>query len=213
MPNSSDNTIAIVSVLTSGIITPSIIAVYALRARRREEAHAEREHQLTLLAHALNDIHRQLRLLHDGFDMWRRGADHQDAALIVDHRRAVASAIEAVWLTQIQVQIRFGEHPDVYRDYMALIKTLDRVKEVHDRYGRGSDTPTHPDIDDWNSAVQDLVRTQETFVRTIRQRTSLQPRRLPSFLRRWPRTLRDADNDASPGSPGADRPSASRAGP
>jgi hypothetical protein len=53
-----DNTVAIVSVLASSVITPSIVAVYALSSRRRDELLAAHDRHLALLERALDNVSR-----------------------------------------------------------------------------------------------------------------------------------------------------------
>jgi hypothetical protein len=167
----TDNTVVIISVLTSGVLTPSVVAAYALHARRRDERHNEREHELTLCESALNSISRERRLLHVGFSMWRHGAPPMDPAVLANDK-AVAETIEAVWTSENELRIRFGDGAPVVSAHSDLVAALDRLKDVYDRHGDGR-APTRVDSADWIDAANTVVRQQKAFVRTIRQQTRL----------------------------------------
>jgi hypothetical protein len=157
---------AIVSVITSGVVTPSIIAWYALRAQCRQEKRTEHEHQVTRTEDALNNVVGQLRLLHTAFSMWTNRLPVTDPRFL-ENDRAIAEAIERAWLSANQLRIRFGEDSPVYLCYGDLLAAIDVIKAIYSRYDDDA-PPSASDEDDWEDAVDRFVDEQKRFVRTVR---------------------------------------------
>jgi hypothetical protein len=165
------NSVTIVSVLTSGVITPSIVAGYALRARSRDERLAAHERQLALLEDALNNVSRERRLLYVGYSIWRHGTDPMDPKTL-DNDEAVTEAVEAVWISENHLRIRFGEAAPVTTVYGALVDTLDVLMKVYNRHGDSAGNPPGPvDQRDWIDANNAVVRAQKHFVTSVRDET------------------------------------------
>ena len=177
-----DNAIAVAGIIASGVITPSIVAAYALSARRRDERLAAHEHQLTLLEDALNNVSRQRRLLYMGYSMWRHETDPMDSRTL-DNDKAVTEAVEAVWISENHLRIRFGEDAPVSSAYAALVEALDGQLRVYNRHGDSAGKPPSPaDRQDWVDVANAVVRAQKHFVQVVRAETE------PIGLLRAPRT-------------------------
>lgn len=173
MPGQPDNTVAIVSILSSGVITPSIVAWYALRARRRDERRAEHDHELAVLEEALNNVSRERRLLHSGLRLWLDGVSYLDPRN-TDNHQAVTEAIEAVWISENQVRIRFGDEAPVAVAFQTLQTALGRELKLYRRRATLTGHPTPEDERDCIDAHNGTVPALNAFVETVRMEMELE---------------------------------------
>ena len=104
--------------------------------------------------------------------MWRHGAHHYDDR-VLDNDKAVAEAIEAVWLTENQVRIRFGQESPLTRGYDALVNAVDALLTVYNRHGNTTGLPTAKDQAQWTVAVNGVIPEQKRFVETVRAELGL----------------------------------------
>ena len=198
-----DNTVAVAGIIASGVVTPSIVAAYALSARRRDERLAIHEHQLSLLEEALNNVSRERRLLYTGYSIWVHETDPMDARTL-ENDRAVTEAVEQAWISQNHLRVRFGDDAPVDVVYTALVEALDGQLKVYNRHGDSGGRPPSPaDQRDWVEATSAVVRAMKHFVTVVREETE------PVGLVRAPRPGASWDGraDASAASaPGFRRP-------
>ncbi|HEV7492538.1 hypothetical protein [Baekduia sp.] len=184
----ADTTVPIVAIITSGIVTPSIVAWYSLRTQKRQDRRTERDHQLALLEEGLNAISRERRLLHVGYSMWRHGATKLDLR-VFENDKAITECIEEIWLAENRVRIRFGHHSVAATAFDALVSAAEDLFEVYSRHGTAQAGPTAQDDADWLVGVRDLVREQKRFVDATRDVAGLAPagriRRLRSSIVAW----------------------------
>jgi hypothetical protein len=122
-----------------------------------------------------------------GYSIWRDETDPMDPRTL-ENDKAVTEAVEAVWISENHLRIRFGEDAPVGTAYAALVEALDGQLRVYNRHGDSAGKPPSPaDQQDWVDAVNAVVRAQKHFVQVVRAETEpiglLRAPRAPT--RRW----------------------------
>jgi hypothetical protein len=115
-------------------------------------------------------------LLQEYFAQWRRPEQITDEQKREIAPRMVAS-IEAVWICQNKLYVRFGAAAVVCEAYEDLLTHLEVLRVCLGKWIGAGDSPA-PAHQEQRSAHRDAyVRSQKRFVVTVRKATALQPGR------------------------------------
>jgi hypothetical protein len=129
--------VAIVSVVSSGAVTPTIVALYALQRQRRDHARDWRDARLAIVEEGTAALLSARRMLADEYALWRTGVPQTDE-LARNADQAVRETREGVWVAASRVGIRFGLDSDITLRYGDASSALTELNAAVRPYRRSA---------------------------------------------------------------------------
>jgi hypothetical protein len=174
--------VAIVSVIVSGVVTPSIAASYALHVQRQQHLQARRDELRGVLDDAAVSVgaaRRRVEYLHHA---WQTGLDPSTPevqARIKEWRDALEAPRHA--LDRLAIRVAGNDPTDLLPRYEELLTYLDSYRRVLQGYTRGEsyEAETRGIID----ARQAVLGARTAFLSAAYNRVGIRPQTMSPL---WP---------------------------
>jgi hypothetical protein len=167
--------VTIAGVVVSGLVTPGIVAAYALHAQRQQHLQARRDELRTVLDYAAeqaNAARRRVEFIHRA---WKDGADPNTPEIqerINEWRDFLEGPRHAV--DRLTIRIVGNDPTHIIAHYMDFLTALDHYRRVVERYADGE--PYDPRA--VTMARTTTLTERQRFLRAAFERVGLKPQEM-----------------------------------